>query len=59
MFYKAKSKRVLLHFHANGEDIAMTQTLIEKIVQKIKVNVICMEYPGYGIYKKGANFETS
>ena len=51
LYFKGKSKKVLVHFHANGEDISLTQPLMEQIVQKLKLNIICMEYPGYGIYQ--------
>lgn len=51
LYFKGKSKKVLIHFHANGEDISLTQPLMEQIVQKLKLNIICMEYPGYGIYQ--------
>jgi hypothetical protein len=40
----------MLHFHANGEDVGLTQKLMGKISEKLNVNIICMEYPGYGIY---------
>ena len=41
----------MLHFHANGEDIGLTQKLMGRIADILKLNIICMEYPGYGIYK--------
>ena len=50
LYFKGKSKKVMIHFHANGEDVSLTQPLMNKIVQKLKINIICMEYPGYGIY---------
>ena len=25
---------------------------MEQMVQKLKINIICMEYPGYGIYQE-------
>ena len=40
----------MIHFHANGEDIGMTENLMTKISLKLHMNIICMEYPGYGIY---------
>ena len=52
MFIKGRSKKIIIHFHANGEDISLTQPLMERISSKTRANVICMEYPGYGIYKE-------
>lgn len=50
LFYRGKSNKVLLHFHANGEDISLTQPLMNKMVKFLKINILCMEYPGYGLY---------
>jgi len=45
------SDKILIHFHANGEDIGLTIQLMSRIAEILKLNIICMEYPGYGIYK--------
>lgn len=50
MFLKGPSDKIMIHFHANGEDIGLTKPLMNKIIEKLKINVICMEYPGYGAY---------
>lgn len=50
MYIQGKSEKVMIHFHANGEDIGMTENLMTKISLKLNMNIICMEYPGYGIY---------
>jgi hypothetical protein len=26
---------------------------MKKINQKLRMNIICMEYPGYGVYEEG------
>ena len=41
----------MLHFHANGEDIGLSKKLLQRISTKLKISIICMEYPGYGIYQ--------
>ena len=41
----------MIHFHANGEDIGLTIPLMKKIIEKLHINILCVEYPGYGIYK--------
>ena len=55
LFLQGRSDKVLIHFHANGEDIGQTKPLMTHINKKLKINIICVEYPGYGQYveKKG------
>ena len=45
------SSKILLYFHGNAEDIALTQELIEVLQDRLKVHVIVMEYEGYGLYE--------
>lgn len=52
LHFRGNSKKVLIHFHANGEDIYHTQHLLSQMVNCFKINTICVEFPGYGIYKK-------
>ena len=40
----------MLHFHTNGEDIGSSWGLMARIHDKLDINIICMEYPGYGLY---------
>ena len=40
-----------MYFHANAEDIGLATELLNFVREMLKVNVIAMEYPGYGIYK--------
>ena len=40
----------MLYFHANAEDIVLSHELLDFIRALLKVNVIAIEYPGYGIY---------
>lgn len=42
----------MIHFHANGEDIGLTQPLMNKIVERCHINILCVEYPGYGVYQE-------
>ena len=51
LFLKGSSDKIMIHFHANGEDIGLTKPLMNKIIEKLQINIICVEYPGYGIYK--------
>lgn len=42
----------MLYFHANAEDATLTRWLIEAIGCLLKINILAVEYPGYGLYQK-------
>lgn len=42
---------MLVYFHANAEDIVLSHELLENIKRFLKVHVISVEYPGYGLYQ--------
>jgi fermentation-respiration switch protein FrsA (DUF1100 family) len=44
------SKNFLLLFHGNAEDIFGARTMAEKLKNKLNVNLIIIEYPGYSLY---------
>lgn len=44
------SNLILLYFHSNGEDSGHPLYLLELIQSELSVNIIEMEYPGYGTY---------
>ncbi|CAD8058358.1 unnamed protein product [Paramecium sonneborni] len=50
LFIKANSDEYLLYFHSNAEDIGTCYEFTSALSNGLNVNVICMEYPGYGIY---------
>jgi len=43
--------KILIYFHGNGEDICLAYDLLNHIRNNINVNILAVEYPGYGIYK--------
>lgn len=45
----------MIHFHANAEDIGKVHSIWERVCDGLKVNVLMVEYPGYGIYKGKPN----
>lgn len=47
----ATSQKLLIYFHANAEDIGLATELLNFVREMLKVNVLAMEYPGYGIYR--------
>lgn len=46
-----KCNKVLIYFHANYEDLGYTYQIAASIAKYLKLNVLSVEYPGYGIYK--------
>lgn len=44
------SSKVILYFHANAEDVVLAHELLDYVKQYLRVNVLAVEYPGYGIY---------
>ena len=45
------SSKILIYFHGNAEDIALTQELVEVLQDNLKVHIFVMEYAGYGVYE--------
>ena len=44
------SKNIIIMFHGNAEDIFGARCMGETLVQKLKMNVLIVEYPSYSIY---------
>jgi hypothetical protein len=53
------SKKILIYFHANYEDLGLTYHVCVLISKYLKINVLSVEYPNYGIYKTAKNECTS
>lgn len=47
---KNGSRKLLIFFHGNAEDLGLSYTLLNHMRDFFKVNVMAVEYPGYGIY---------
>ena len=47
---KKLSKNFMVIFHGNAEDIFLSRSLGNSLQQKIGMNVLIVEYPGYSIY---------
>lgn len=45
------SPKILLYFHANYEDLGVTFRFCCDLVSNLNLNVLAVEYPGYGVYK--------
>ena len=44
------SDKFLIYFHGNGEDIGYSYYFGDELRKNLHLNIILMEYPGYGIY---------
>jgi len=49
--YEPGSTKVLVYFHGNAEDIGLALPLLDILKNQLKVHIIAIEYPGYGIYE--------
>lgn len=47
---KEPSEIMLIYFHGNAEDIGRNKEFLGLISRQLKVHVLAVEYPGYGIY---------
>jgi hypothetical protein len=46
----AGSTKLLIYFHGNAEDVGLASELLDYVRTLLKVHVIAVEYPGYGVY---------
>ena len=47
----AGGRKLVIYFHANAEDIGLTFDLMYVFGAEMRMHVLCVEYPGYGLYK--------
>jgi len=50
MPYINGSSKLLIYFHGNAEDVGLATDLLSFVMEKMKIHVLAMEYPGYGVY---------
>jgi hypothetical protein len=48
--YNLGSSKMMIYFHANAEDIVLAHELLDYMRSLLRVNVVAIEYPGYGLY---------
>jgi hypothetical protein len=41
---------MLIYFHGNAEDVGLSYEMLDHLRSSLKLNVLAVEYPGYGIY---------
>lgn len=49
------SSKLLLYFHGNAEDLGLTLDMMDLFRTILKIHVMAMEYPGYGLYSGKPN----
>lgn len=49
--FEGGSSKIFLYFHANAEDLGTANNVLSFIHVVMKMHVIAVEYPGYGIYE--------
>ena len=52
-----KSSKFLIYFHGNSDDIINSELFCQYFSEKLRMNVIIVEYPGYSIYFSEKNAE--
>jgi len=55
MPFMGGSSKLLIYFHGNAEDIGLAMELLVFLKDMLKVHVLAMEYPGYGVYEGEPN----
>jgi len=50
MPYTMGSSKLLIYFHANAEDVILSHELLDYIRVLLRIHVVAVEYPGYGLY---------
>ena len=51
MPYQSGSSKLLIYFHGNAEDLGLSFEMLDHMRTVLKINVLAVEYPGYGVYK--------
>lgn len=48
--YPGGSSKIFLYFHANAEDLGRAYRFLTYVNLYLKMHVLAVEYPGYGVY---------
>ena len=49
------SNKIIIYFHANAEDLGTSYAFLTHLRKQLKINILAVEYPGYGLYKGSPN----
>lgn len=50
--YSNGSTKLIIFFHGNAEDIGISYEMLDHLRVALKVNILAVEYPSYGIYNE-------
>lgn len=45
------ANKLVIYFHGNAEDIGLAFDLLYAFGNEMKMHILAVEYPGYGLYK--------
>jgi len=48
--YLDGSKKCVIFFHGNAEDMGISYEMLDHLRTALRINILAVEYPGYGIY---------
>ena len=49
--YLKGSNKLIIFFHGNAEDLGISFEMLDHLRTALKINVMAVEYPGYGVYE--------
>lgn len=49
--YLKGSNKLIIFFHGNAEDLGISYEMLDHMRSALKINVLAVEYPGYGVYE--------
>jgi len=49
------SEKIVIFFHANAEDAGLNDDFVHALKETMKMHILTVEYPGYGIYQGQPN----
>lgn len=50
--YLSGSSKLLIYFHGNAEDVGLSYEMLDHLRASLKLNILAVEYPGYGVYQE-------
>lgn len=49
--YLKGSNKLIIFFHGNAEDLGISYEMLDHMRSALKINVLAVEYPSYGVYE--------
>ena len=49
--YDDTARKLIIYFHGNAEDIGLAFDLLYQFGNEMHMNILAVEFPGYGLYK--------